>query len=79
MSTLLHTKSVISLQEIKAISLNDDWAVGVGWCVDFGPLNGVFSDDTKGQDIQPVSTRVCANLFGQRLAMSIFGLGACYG
>lgn len=75
----LHGSRVIQLQEMAAIELRADWVVQTGWEVDFEPLVRLLVDVLPKAFAVParLGTSIC--LSGQRLAMSIFGLGACYG
>lgn len=75
----LHDHRVIQLQEMVTIELQTDWLVRTGWQVDFEPLVRLLVEVLPTAFAVPVRFVTFIRLSGQRLAMSIFGLGACYG
>ena len=75
----LHDHRVIQLQEMAAIELRADWVVQTGWEVEFEPLVRLLVDVLPKVFAVPARLVTSICLSGQRLAMSIFGLGACYG
>lgn len=79
MNPNLHDYRVIPLHEIAAIGLQEDWAECSGWHVDFEPLMRLLIGAFNTTFALPKRIGVRIRIFGQQLAMSIFGQGACYG